>query len=90
MFKKKRGINLPYNKQGLVYFICMNAREMSPEVRRKILNLCLEVGGEDYKALYEMLTNDCKSVLGISLEYFIPEKRLYRMRKEFYEKWYSG
>lgn len=87
MFKKRRGIHIPYNKQGLIYFTCMNAREMPEEVQQKILNLCVEVGKEDYKALYEVLTNDNKSVLSISLEYFLSEKRLYRLRKEFYEKW---
>lgn len=87
MFKKRRGIHIPYNKQGLIYFTCMNVREMPEEVQQKILNLCVEVGKEDYKALYEVLTNDNKSVLSISLEYFLSEKRLYRLRKEFYEKW---
>lgn len=87
MFKKRRGIHIPYNKQGLIYFTCMNVREMPEEVQQKILNLCVEVGKEDYKALYEVLTNGNKSVLSISLEYFLSEKRLYRLRKEFYEKW---
>lgn len=87
MFKKRRGIHIPYNKQGLIYFTCMNVRDMSEDVQQKILNLCVEVGKEDYKALYEVLTNDNKSVLSISLEYFLSEKRLYRLRKEFYEKW---
>lgn len=87
MFKKRRGIHIPYNKQGLIYFTCMNVREMPEDVQQKILDLCVEVGKEDYKALYEVLTNDNKSVLSISLEYFLSEKRLYRLRKEFYEKW---
>lgn len=87
MFKKRRGIHIPYNKQGLIYFTCMNVREMPENVQQKILNLCIEVGKEDYKALYEVLTNDNKSVLSISLEYFLSEKRLYRLRKEFYERW---
>ncbi len=87
MFRKRRGIHIPYNKQGLIYFICVNVKDMPQEVQQKILNLCVEVAGEDYKALYEVVTNDKKSVLSISLEYFINEKRLYRLRKEFYEKW---
>ena len=87
MFKKRRGIHIPYNRQGLIYFVCVNVRDMPEDIQQKILNLCLEVGGEDYKALYEVVTNDSKSILSISLEYFISEKKLYRMRKEFYEKW---
>lgn len=87
MFRKRRGIHIPYNKQGLIYFICVNVKDVPQEVQQKILNLCIEVAGQDYKALYEVVTNDRKSVLSISLEYFINEKRLYRLRKEFYEKW---
>ena len=89
MFKKRRGIHIPYNEQGLIYFVCMNVKKMPVEVQNKILNLCIEVAGQDYKALYEVMTNDNKSILSISIEYFINEKRLYKMRKEFYEKWNS-
>ena len=74
MFRKRRGIHIPYNKQGLIYFTCVNVKDMPQEVQQKILNLCIEVAGEDYKALYEVVTNDKKSVLSISLEYFINEK----------------
>lgn len=87
MFKKRKGIHIPYNKQGLIYFICVNVKDMPEEVQQKILNLCIEVGKEDYKALYEVVTNDKKSILSISLEYFLSEKKLYSLRKEFYEKW---
>lgn len=87
MFKKRRGIHIPYNQQGLIYFVCMNIRDMPEHIQHKILNLCIEIGQEDYRALYEVLTNDNKSILSISLEYFISEKKLYRLRKEFYEKW---
>ena len=87
MFKKRRGIRLPYNKQGLIYFTCMNINDMPENIQQKVLNLCVEVGQQDYRALYELLTNDNKSVLSISHEYFLNEKLLYKMRKEFYEKW---
>lgn len=87
MFKKRRGIDVPYEKQGLIHFICVNVKDMPEYVQQKILNLCIEIGGEDYNALYELLTNNNKSVLNISLEYYLNEKKLYQMRKEFYEKW---
>lgn len=87
MFKKRRGIHIPYNRQGLIYFVCMNIKDMPPDVQDKILNLCMEVAGADYNALYEVVTNDAESILSISLKYYINEKRLYRLRKEFYERW---
>ena len=87
MFKKRRGIHLPYNKQGLIYFTCMDIKNQPEYIQKKVQNLCAEVAGEDFRALYEVLTNDNKSIIGISLEYFVSEKRLYNMRKQFYEKW---
>ena len=88
MFKKYSSIRIPYLKQGLIYFTCMNYKFMPTDIQQKITNLCMEVGKEDYKALYELLTNDRKTVMSISMEYYISEKRLRKMRKRFYEKWY--
>lgn len=87
MFKKRRGIHLSYNRQGLIHFICVNVKDMPEKTQKKILNLCIEVGKEDYKALYEMLTDDRESVYSISRRYYISEKKLYKMRKIFYESW---
>ena len=87
MFKKKRGIKLPYNKQGLIYFTCMNFKDAPEDVQKKILNLCTEVGKEDYKALFELITKPYKTMLSVSLEYNLSEKRLWVMQKKFYETW---
>ena len=89
MFRKRRGIRLPYNKQGLIHFICINVKDMPEDIQQKILNMCIEIGGEDYKALYEVLTNDFKTVTCISRETFVSEKRLYALRKRFYENWFK-
>ena len=87
MFKKRRGIHIPYNRQGLIYFTCMNVRDMPEDIQNKILNLCIEVCGENYKALYAALTDDTKNIHGIAMEYHISETQLYLYRKNFYEKW---
>lgn len=87
MFKKRRGIHIPYNKQGLIYFTCMTVKEQPPEIQQKILNLCMSVGEEDWQALYELVTDSTQSVTALALKYFINEKRLYKLRKEFYESW---
>ncbi len=86
MFRKYKGINIPYSKQGLIYFICINIKDMPDNVQQEILNLCIEIGKEDYKALYDILTNCNKSIISISLEHCVSEKKLYKMRKKFYEK----
>ncbi len=87
MFKKRRGIHIPYNKQGLIYFTCMNVKDMPEDVQQKILNLCIEVGGQHYRALYTMLTDDSKNIHGVAMDFHISETQLYLYRKNFYEKW---
>ncbi len=87
MFKKRRGIKLPYNKQGLIYFTCVNHREMPDDVQQKIVDLCSEVGGEYAEALYKVVTDSNRSIRSLAIEYHISEMSLYRYRKKFYESW---
>ena len=89
MFKKKRGINLSYKEQGLIYFVCQNYKVQPDYIKEKIIKLSKQIAGEDYKALLELLKSDRQSARGVSLKYFISEKRLYKYRKQFYEKWYE-
>ena len=89
MFKKKKSIKLTYIKQGLIYFTCMDYKEQSQETQEKILNLCILVAGEDYKALFELLTNRYKDLESIAREHYISHIKLSEYRKEFYEKFES-
>lgn len=87
MFKKRRGIHIPYNKQGLIYFTCVNHNEMPEDIQNKIIDICNNVGGEYAEALYEVVTNSSKSIRALSMEHHISEMSLYRLRKKFYEAW---
>lgn len=87
MFKKRRGIHIPYNKQGLIYFTCVNHREMPEDIQDKIADLCNEVGGEYAEVLYKVVTESNRSVRSLAIEYNISERNLYRYRKRFYEAW---
>lgn len=87
MFKKRRGIHIPYNKQGLIYFTCMNIVDMPKHIQDKIKNLCQEVGKENAEVLFEVVTNSSKSIRSLAMEYHISEMSLYRLRKKFYEAW---
>ena len=62
MFKKRRGIHIPYNKQGLIYFTCMNIKDMPEVVQQKVLNLCVEVGKKNKSA--DCVTHSYGSCLG--------------------------
>ena len=43
MFKKRKGINVPYNKQGLIYFTCVNFKDMPENVQNRVKMLCDDI-----------------------------------------------
>lgn len=87
VFKKRRGIKISYNRQGLICFVCLDYKNQSVYVQDKIEKLCRQVGKEHFDALFEMLTTDA-SVDNICMKYHIGSSTtLYRLRKDFYEKW---
>jgi hypothetical protein len=87
MFKKRKGIKLPYNKQGLIYFACMNEDAMSEEDRAKLKKLCEEVAGEEYAdSLHELVSNETLNVHGVETRYHTSASRLYDRRRKFYYK----
>lgn len=87
MFKKRRGIKVPYEKQGLIYFECINYDDMPEDVKNKITNLCNEVGKEYSEVLFKVVTDNKKSIRSLAMEYHVSETQLYLYRKRFYEAW---
>ena len=87
MFKKRRGIKIPYNEQGLIHFTCMNIKTQPNAIQQKIFDLCNEVAGEHAEALYKMLTDDALNVHAVAMRYYRSESQLYQFRKRFYEAW---
>lgn len=85
-FKKRRGINLPYEKQGDIYFTCLNFRDKPPWVQDKIHKLCDTYGGQYREELFEVVTTE-KTIRKISMERHVSENELYLLRKRFYEAW---
>lgn len=86
MFKKRRGIKLPYKEQGLIHFKCLCFDGLPKHEQEEILRLCDDVGKEDSKALFEVLTTDSsvKTVEAIARGHFLSERKLYALRREFY------
>ena len=87
MFKKRRGIHLPYDKQGLIHFTCVNVKEMPEDVQQKIKQLCDEIGKEHSEVLYKVVTDSNRSIRSLAMEYCISETQLYYYRRKFYESW---
>jgi len=86
VFKKMRGIKLPYVRQGLIYFTCRDYHNQPPNVQQKINNLCVEVAGEYYQALRDVLIFG-RPVNEAALKHFCGEATLWRYKKRFYERW---
>ena len=84
MFKKRRGIKLPYNKQGLVHFACMDVKDMSESEVDKIKQICSDVAGEYAEALFTLVTNDKYTVDGVARIYYVSTSNLYKYRRKFY------
>lgn len=87
MFKKRRGIHIPYNKQGLIYFTCVNIKDMPDDVQQKVVQLCKDIGGINSDVLYKVVTDSNKSIRSLAIENHISETQLYHYRKKFYEAW---
>lgn len=84
MFRFKSGVNVDYDKQGYIHFASRRYKKMPPKMKEKILNLCLEAGGEYYQALFAYVTTDATAT-EISMQYFLSKATLYRVVKTYYE-----
>ncbi len=88
-FKKKREIHLSYEAQGLIYFLCLNNEILPRTVQKKFDTIIEDVGGVYSDALRTLLYDERVSVLSVSMEYYIGEKKLNALRRKFYERAYA-
>lgn len=84
MFRYKRGVKVDYNRQGYIYFVSRQYKELTKEDQHKILNLCLLQGGEHYQALFDFVTTDTTAT-ALTMKYFISRATLYRAVRKYYE-----
>ena len=88
MFKKLRGVDLSYERQGFIRFCCLTYSDQPQETKDRILNLCIRSGKDNYQALFEFMTTS-KSAVNIAAKHFVTDMTLYRMRKKFYHAWFD-
>ena len=87
--KKIRSLKISYARQQTIYRTCQNYINLSAEKQEKIKRLCSEVvrgNDDDFRALFAVLTTS-KSIRCIAFEHYMSERKLYYLRKQFYEKW---
>ncbi len=71
-------------KQGLIFFACLNIKDLDPHIQQRIANVCVEVAGDDYQALYKFLTDAYVNHVYICNTYFISKTKLFKLKNEFY------
>ncbi|MEG1492328.1 MAG: hypothetical protein RR394_08745 [Oscillospiraceae bacterium] len=85
-FRKLRGVSLPYEKQGQIYFTCVNYADAPIYTQTKIDKLCKCAGGEYSSALRELLISG-KTVPEVAMKHYLSEDTLARARRSFYKLW---
>lgn len=83
-FRYKKGIRVPYNEQGWLYFHCLKYKTLPRKEQEKIRLHCREVGGEHEAALLEFVTSE-KGYQAICMKHHLSQATLYRLVKKFYE-----
>lgn len=83
MFRYKKSIPVPYTVQGYIYFSSRMYAALDAEQQKKILNLCLETGGEHYQALFEFVTTDAGAT-AVCRKHFLSQSTLERVVKKYY------
>lgn len=86
-FKSGSRYGIPEEKQGLIYFTCVNYRDRPENLQHLIMNLCLEIGGEHYQALFEAVTTR-RNILPVASDHYMDESTLWRLCRDFYREYY--
>lgn len=86
IFRKLRGVNLPYREQGRIWFTCVTFDQQPKKMQAKIRRLADECGGEHAEALFQMLTRENVSINWLESEYHVERSTLYRRRVDFFHK----
>ena len=83
MFRFKRSVPVDYDTQGYIYFMSRRYRHLPQAQQRRILNLCMEAGGEYYQALFEFVTTD-SGATAVCMKHYLSESTLERIVRKYY------
>ena len=85
MFRFKKAVKVPYDRQGYIYFASRLYKELSGAQQQKILNLCSACGGEYHQALFEFVTTDATAT-EVCLAHHLSRSTLERAVRRYYER----
>lgn len=83
MFRYKRSVPLSYERQGYIYFKSRCYQELPEEEQHRIVNLCMEAGGEYYQALFEYVTKG-ESATSVCMRHHLSQSTLTRAVRKYY------
>lgn len=82
-FRFKKSVPVDYDLQGYIYFTSRLYRSLPQETQHRILNLCLEAGGEYYQALFVFVTTDVGAT-AVCTKHFLSQSTLERIVRRYY------
>lgn len=83
MFRFKRSVPVDYDTQGYIYFISRRYKRLPLGQQKRILNLCMDAGGEYYQALFEFVTTD-QGAVAVCMKHYLSESTLERIVRRYY------
>lgn len=85
MFRYHRGISVPYERQGYIYFKSLRYNELPDHEQARIRRLCATVCKNNWKALLEHVTTG-ELVKSVCMRHYIASPTsLYRALRRYYE-----
>jgi hypothetical protein len=85
MFRHKQSVNVSYDRQGYIYFLSKLYAELPETEQQKIVNLCLECGGEYHQALFQLVTTDAGAT-AVCMKNHISRSTLERVVRKYYSR----
>ncbi len=86
MFRYKKSVGIPYERQGYIYFKSLLFETMSEEDRERIRAICKEAGGEYETALMRFVSTH-EGAVKICMEFHISRSTLERAVRRYYRLW---
>lgn len=75
-------------KQGLIFYTCLNYSLQSEKTKQKIGRLCEKHGGPYRDALFELITTKTTTT-AVAVKHYTNPTTLQVCRKHLYEDWYK-
>ena len=83
MFRYKRGVPIPYNRQGYIYFQSRLYKELPSKDRAKIDQICKDAAGQYWRAVLEFVTTSANATY-IEQKHHLSKATLHRYVQKYY------